>query len=154
MTALMLTEHAKKVYLAYRKEKDDMRAMPAWIRMAEQNKKIEMLFCAVPKRIAGKESVEAVVFEKGGKEFRLKAEGVFVEIGSDPQSELAHRLGVSLDAKSGKIKVGPDMATNVKGVFAAGDVTNGSADFEQIIIAGAEGANAARSAYKHVRKRA
>jgi len=154
MSALMLTEYAKKIYLAYRKEKCDMRAMPAWVKAAEQNKKIKMLFSLAPKRIEGKEFVEAMVFDNAGKEFRLKVEGVFVEVGSIPQTELAYRLGVALDGNSGKIKVGSDMATNVKGVFAAGDVTNGSADFEQIIIAASEGANAARSAYKYVRKRA
>lgn len=152
MAALMLAEHAKKVYLAYRKEKKEMRAMPAWLKKAEQNRKIEMLFCAIPKRIAGRESVEAVVFERGGKELKLKVDGAFVEIGSDPQSELAKKLGVSLDSKSGKIKADGGMSTNVKGVFAAGDVTNGSADFEQIIVAASEGAIAARSAYNYVRK--
>ncbi|MFH1237726.1 MAG: FAD-dependent oxidoreductase [Candidatus Aenigmatarchaeota archaeon] len=152
MTALMLTEHAKKIYIAYRKCKKDMRAMPAWVTSAEANPKIEMVFNAVPKRIEGSNLVEAMVFDKEGKTLRLKVEGVFVEIGSIPQTELAQKLGAVLE-KSGKIKVGHDMTTSVRGVFAAGDVTGGSADFEQIIIAASEGANAARSAYKYVRKR-
>ena len=152
MSALMLTEHAKKIYLAYRKCRNDMRAMPAWVASAETNPKIEMVFNAVPKKIEGSNLVEAMVFEKEGKALRLKVEGVFVEVGSIPQTELAQKLGVALE-KNGKIKVGSGMATNVKGVFAAGDVTSGSADFEQIIIAASEGANAARSAYKYVRKR-
>jgi thioredoxin reductase (NADPH) len=151
MSALMITEHAKKVYLVYRKEKEDMRAMPAWVRKAEQNRKVEMIFSSAPKRIEGKEKVEAMVFEKSGKELRLRVDGVFVEVGTVPQTALAEKLGVSLD-KGGKIKVGCDMTTNVKGVFAAGDVTNGSADFEQIIIAASEGANAAKSAYNYLRK--
>jgi thioredoxin reductase (NADPH) len=92
-----------------------------------------------------------MVFERNGKDLRLKIEGVFVEVGSEPQSELAKKLGVSLD-KNGKIKVAGDMTTSVKGVFAAGDVTDGSADFEQIITSAAEGANAARSAYRYLRK--
>ncbi|MCX6817832.1 MAG: FAD-dependent oxidoreductase [Candidatus Aenigmarchaeota archaeon] len=153
MSALMLAEHAKKTYLTYRKGKDDMRAMPTWVTSAETNPKIEMIFNAIPKRIEGKEFVQAILFDKEGKEFSLKVDGVFVENGAIPQTELALKLGVAVEEKSGKIKVGPDMVTNVKGVFAAGDVTNGSADFEQIIIAAAEGANAARSAYKYVRKR-
>lgn len=151
MAALMLAEHAKKVYLVYRKEKKEMRAMPAWVRRAEKNKKVEMVFCSLPKRIEGNGKVEAMVFEKSGKEFSLKVEGVFVEVGSEPQNELARKLGVSL-GRAGKIKVAAGMSTNVKGVFAAGDVTNGSADFEQIIISAAEGANAARSAYNYLRK--
>jgi thioredoxin reductase (NADPH) len=152
MSALMLTEHARKIYLAYRKCKNDMRAMPAWVKMAEENPKIEMVFNAIPKRIEGSNLVEAIVFEKEGKGLKLKVEGVFVEVGSIPQTELAQKLGVKID-DNGKIKVGCDMVTNIKGVFAAGDVTSGSADFEQIITSAAEGANAARSAYKYVRKR-
>jgi thioredoxin reductase (NADPH) len=151
MTALLLTEHAKRVYLVYRKEKQEMRAMPAWIKKAEKNKKIEMLFCLPPKRIEGREKVEAVVFDKGKGEFRLKLDGVFVEIGADPQTSLAKKLGVAL-TESGEIKVDCEMRTNVQGVFAAGDVTNGSGEFEQIITAASEGAIAARSAYQHVRK--
>jgi len=151
MAAMMLTEHAKKVYLVYRGVKEKMRAMPAWVRRAEKNRKIEMVFSAVPKRIDGEEKVESMVFDVAGKDLRLKVEGVFVEIGSMPQSELAKKLGVMLD-KNGKIKVDCEMQTNVKGLFAAGDVTNGSADFEQIITSAAEGANAARSAYMYLRK--
>jgi thioredoxin reductase (NADPH) len=152
MAALMLTEHAKKVYLIYRGERDKMRAMPAWVKKAEQNSKIEMVFSAVPKRIDGVGKVESMVFERNGKDLRLKIDGIFVEVGSIPQSELARKLGVAID-KNGKIKVAGDMTTNVKGVFAAGDVTNGSADFEQIITSAAEGANAARSAYAYLRKK-
>ncbi len=151
MTALLLSEHAKKVYIVYRKEKKEMRAMPAWIKKAEKNKKIEMIFCVYPKRIEGREKVEAVVFDRGKKEFRLKLDGIFVEVGADPQTSLAKKLGVALTEK-GEIKVDCDMQTNVKGAFAAGDVTNGSGEFEQIITAASEGAIAARSAYKHARK--
>jgi thioredoxin reductase (NADPH) len=43
------------------------------------------------------------------------------------------------------------MSTNVRGVFAAGDVTTGSNRFEQIVTAEAEGAIASESAYKYIR---
>jgi thioredoxin reductase (NADPH) len=151
MSALLLAQHAKKVYITYRKEKKDMRAMPSWIEKAEKHEKIEMLFSAVPKRIEGKDKVEAMVFEREGKEFVLKVDGVFVEIGSEPQNYLAKSLGVEL-TNEGKIRVDEEMKTNVQGVFAAGDVTNGSANFEQIVIATAEGALAARSAYNYLKQ--
>lgn len=150
-SALLLTEHAKKVYLTYRKDKREMRAMPFWVKKAEKNGKIEMFFRAVPKEIKGKDKLEAVVFEKDGKDLEIRMDGLFVEIGWLPANELVKKLGVSLDEK-GKIKVGPGMETNIEGVFAAGDITNGSNGMEQIVTSCSEGSIAAESAYNHVKK--
>lgn len=150
-SALLLAEYAKKVYIIYRKAKEDMRAMPYWVKKAEENDKIEMIFRSVPKEIKGKEKLESVVFEKDGKDLEIKMDGLFVEIGTDPENSLAKKLGVSLD-EQGKIKVEKDMSTNVEGVFAAGDITNGSNGMEQIVTSCAEGSIAAESAYNYVKK--
>lgn len=150
-SALLLAEHAKKVYLVYRKSKENMRAMPSIIRRAEKNKKIEMIFRATPKEIRGSNKVEEVVFDQEGEELRLKTDGLFVEIGRIPETSLPQKLGVILDER-GKIKVRQDMSTNVKGVFAAGDITNGSNNIEQIVTACSEGAIAAESAYNYLKK--
>ena len=149
--AILLAEHARKVYLVYRRAKENMRAMPFWIRKAEKNKKIEMVFRAKPKEIVGSEKVESVIFEQDGEELRLEMDGVFIEIGSEPANELARSLGVKLDER-GRIMVKPDMSTSVKGVFAAGDVTSGSNYFDQIVTACSEGAIAAESAYHHLKR--
>ena len=77
-SALLLTEHAKKVYLVYRKAKEDMRAMPYWIKKAEENKRIEMVFKAIPKELKGKDKLESVVFEKERKNLEIKMDGIFV----------------------------------------------------------------------------
>jgi len=150
-SALLLTEHARKVYLVYRKGKKDMRAMPSVIRKAEKNKKIEIIFRAKPKEIRGSERLEEVVFEQDGEDLRLEMDGLFVEVGWVPETPLAVNLGIALD-RNGKIKVKNDMSTNVKGVFAAGDITSGSNDMEQITNACSEGAIAAESAYNYVKK--
>ncbi len=150
-SALLLTEHAKKVYLIYRKSKENMRAMPYWVKKAEENKRIEMVFRAVPKGLKGKDKLESVVFERGGKDLEIRMDGMFVEIGWLPENSLAKKLGVSLDSE-GKIKVGPGMETNVGGVFAAGDITNGSNGMEQIVTSCSEGAIASESAYNYVKK--
>ena len=50
----------------------------------------------------------------------------------------------------GRIIVNPDMSTNIRGFFAAGDVSTGSNKFDQIITAAAEGAIAADSAYHFI----
>lgn len=81
---------------------------------------------------------------------QLDVTGLFIEIGSMPNAELAHDVGVRLDEK-GAIDVDKSMRTNIDGIFAAGDVTNGSSGFMQYIIAAAEGARAAASAYEDIR---
>lgn len=150
-SALLLTEHAKKVYLVYRKAKEDMRAMPYWIKKAEENEKIETVFKAIPKELKGKDKLESITFEKDGKDIEIKMDGIFVEIGWLPENSLAKKLGVSVD-ENGKIRVSKGMSTNVEGVFAAGDITNGSNGMEQIVTSCAEGSIAAESAYNYVKK--
>jgi len=151
-SALLLSEYAKKVYLIYRREKKKMRAMPVWIERAENNKKIEMIFESVPKELKGEEKLESVIFDQNGKNIEIKLDGLFIEIGTDPESDLAKKLGVSVNEK-GYIEVNRDMSTNVPKVFAAGDVTTGSNMLAQIVTACAEGAIAAESAYKYLKKR-
>ena len=74
---------------------------------------------------------------------------MFVEIGSTPSTAIAKELGVELD-EGGYIKVDEGMRTNIKGVYAAGDVTAGSAKFRQIVTAASEGAIAAVSAFQDI----
>lgn len=150
-SAIVLSEHAKKVYLVYRKDYERMRAMPYWKEMAKRNGKIEMIFYSVPSKLLGKDKLEGIMIkDKSGKESELKADGMFVEIGSVPETELAEKIGAEKEEK-GLIKVDTGMSTNVKGFFAAGDLTTGSDHFEQIITSAAEGAIAANSAYNYLR---
>jgi thioredoxin reductase (NADPH) len=79
----------------------------------------------------------------------LAVDGLFVEIGSQPEVELAHHVGVELD-ELGFIKVNAMMETNVPGIYAAGDVTNFFGHFKQDITAAAMGSVAATSAFKHI----
>ena len=72
---------------------------------------------------------------------KLKIDGVFISIGEIPQNQLAKKLGVKLD-DNGYIITDKQQRTNVKGVYAAGDITGG---LRQIITACAEGAIAALS---------
>ncbi|MEA1994146.1 MAG: FAD-dependent oxidoreductase [Euryarchaeota archaeon] len=150
-SALLLSEYAKKVYLMYRRGKEKMRAMPTWIERAEHNNKIEMGFNAIPKKLKGKNTLESVIFDQDGETVEKRTDGLFIEIGTEPVSELAQDLGVSVNEK-GYILVEPDMSTNIPGVFAAGDVTTGSNMLAQIVTACAEGAIAAESVYKYVKK--
>ncbi len=76
---------------------------------------------------------------------------MFIEIGSDPNVDLARDLGVATD-DGGFITVGADMSTNIPGIYAAGDITDGSDKFRQVITAAAEGAIAARTLHAALAK--
>lgn len=90
-------------------------------------------------RITGEKRVTGIgVMEYGKDEEVIKLDGVFIEIGYEPSIEFADLLDKN---NSDEIKVNGDLATNVPGIFAAGDVND--AWGEQIVIAAGEGAKAA-----------
>ena len=91
-------------------------------------------------------AVESVTLLRDGKEEDYKTDAVFVAIGDDPSNELAKELGVNLD-DDGYIITDKNQATNVDGVYSAGDITGG---VKQWIVACGEGAVAAISAYKYL----
>jgi alkyl hydroperoxide reductase subunit F len=86
------------------------------------------------------------VKDDAGKTKELPADGIFIEMALLPNSQMVAGL-VELDEQS-RIKVDCSNHTNIQGVFAAGDVTNGYA--EQVLIAVGEGAKAALSAYEYL----
>lgn len=76
----------------------------------------------------------------------LSIDGAFIELGLQPNNELAYDL-VNLD-EEGRIIVNQHCQTNVSGIFAAGDVTNVYA--EQVPVAIGEGVKAALSAWSYL----
>jgi len=145
--ALLLAEHAKKVYIIYRKEK--IRAEPINLKRIEQNKKIVVINNTNVVEVKGEQMVKSVVLDKafeGKKEIVL--DGVFVAIGHIALSGLAKELGVKLNKKGEIIINHKDSSTNVGGVFGAGDVAD--KPFKQAITGVAEGATAAHSAYEFI----
>jgi len=87
-----------------------------------------------------------ILKDKAGAFKEFEADGMFVEKGLVPNSDMVKKL-VKLD-KRGRIIVDNANCTNVPGIFAAGDVTNNYA--EQVLIAVGEGAKAALSAYDYL----
>jgi len=148
--ALLLTEHAKKVYIIYRGE--EIHPEPINMERVKKNKKLEVINKTNVNEIKGDKTVTSVILDKpykGKKE--LKVEGVFVAIGHIALSELAKKIGVHTD-KAGEIKIDHMTSeTNVKGVYAAGDVTD--KQFKQLITGVADGCTAAYSAYEYIKKR-
>jgi multidrug efflux pump subunit AcrA (membrane-fusion protein) len=81
-----------------------------------------------------------------GAAHHVPLEGVFVQIGLVPNTEWL--TGTVTLSRHGEIEVDARGATNVPGVFAAGDAT--TVPYKQIVIAAGEGAKAALSAFDHL----
>lgn len=150
--AIHASAFTKKVYIIHRR--DEYRAEPVWVEKLRQNKKIEEILSSQITQISGGEKVESISLDKPYQGSHiLKVDGVFIEVGQVPTSALVSRLGVELDER-GYVKVDPGMATNVPGVFAAGDLTaiQGGILFRQFVTAASDGARAAASVYQYLHK--
>ena len=148
--AVFLGDIAEKVYLIYRGDK--IRCESYWTHAIEHNPKIEVLAMTNIKEIAGEGKVTSVTLDNPYQQTDVLAvDGVFVEIGSEPDTTLCKDLEIEIDDQ-GYIKIQPDGHTGVKGIWAAGDITTGSNKFKQIITAAAEGAIAANSIQKFLKK--
>lgn len=75
--------------------------------------------------------------------------GVFVAIGSDPNTSLVDHLEIKKDS-SGCIVIDQRQATSYPRLYAAGDVTTGSNKFKQTIMSAAEGCLAANSIHEDI----
>lgn len=95
------------------------------------------------KRFAGESRIEKVVFED---DTQIDIFSVFIAYGTAGSADLARKLGIFTEGS--RIKVDESMATNVPGVFAAGDCIGGML---QIAAAVYEGATAGTSAVKYIR---
>jgi thioredoxin reductase (NADPH) len=128
----------KEVYVIHRR--DQLRAEKAYEDEAK-NKGVKIVYNTHVESINGKDKVQYLELHdvNTNKKSKLMVDGVFVSIGEEPQNELAKQLGVKLDEK-GYVLVDKEQRTNVKGVYAAGDLTGG---LRQIVTACAEGAIAA-----------
>jgi thioredoxin reductase (NADPH) len=146
--ALFLTHFANKVYLVHRR--DQLRAEKMLQERLFKNPKIEIIWDHVVDEVIGKENpkeVNAVKLKnvKTGALQTLKVQGVFIAIGHTPRSEL-FKEQLELD-KEGYIKVVPGTtATQVPGVFAAGDVADKV--YRQAVTAAGLGCMAALEAEK------
>lgn len=111
-------------------------------------KNIPIYLKTVVKEIVGKQKVERVVIQKDGKEKKIEVSGIFI-FRDIPTVPLFSKAGIKLDHGQ-CVSVDRFQKTNLKGVFAAGDVTCGGM---QIVSAAGEGCVAAMQAIKYIRKK-
>ena len=147
--AVLLSKYAKRVYIVYRGAAFT-RPEAANLRLLEESANVERLFNTKVIELKGEDGLSGLVLDQevnGSAE--LAVDGIFIEIGADPRTELARQLGTQLNEKD-EIIVDRQMGTNVHGVFAAGDVTDAGGDLKQTLTAAAQGALAATAAYADV----
>lgn len=94
-------------------------------------------------KVKGEFGLQAIVFEDGSE---LEAAGLFIALGTAGSSSLALKLGAIQEGRY--VKVDEHSATNVPGLFAAGDCTGG---LLQVAKAVHEGAEAGLSAVKYIK---
>jgi len=142
--ALFLSQNVKKVYIIYRGE--EIRAEPINKKRVEDNHKIEIIYRTNIVEIKGENTVKSVIFDSGTE---FEVDGVFIEVGSIPNSDLAKHIGAKTNEKD-EIIINRKSETNLPGVFAAGDVAD--APFKQAITGVAEGVIAAYSAFDYIKE--
>lgn len=141
--ALVLSRVAKKVYVIYRKEK--LRAEPSIAEQVYSCHNVEVIHEANVIEIVGCEGMVSKVVLDNGNEIPM--DGVFIDVGYEPCSEIVKNVGVEMDLEN-QIIVDKEMKTNIEGIFAAGDVTNSL--LKQAITAAADGAKACWSAFRYI----
>lgn len=143
--AFFLTRFASKVYLVHRRE--HFRGADILQKRVMNNEKIVPVLCTNIESINGEDGVKSVSLKNAltGEKSTLQTDGVFIFIGYDPNTSF---VDAELLNEQKEIVVDMNMKTPVDGLFAAGDIRSGSK--RQIVMAAADGATAALSAYEYL----
>jgi len=146
--AAIAAQVANKVYLIHRRS--EFRAEPYWVDEVNKKDNVEFVLETNVVEILGDKVVTGVKLDKefNGSDI-INVNGVFIEIGSIPSTELAKKLGCEIDDRK-HLKVGEGMQTTVPGVFAAGDVSSASNYFAQFATAAGEGSIAGNSVFNYL----
>jgi len=143
-----LISYAKKIYLLSR---SGLRADPLIQEKVKKSSKVTIVYNAEIKEIVGDKFVSGLKYldKKTNKIRKLAVEGVFVEIGTMPNSEIFRNL-VKINTAGEIVVDRKTMATSCLGVFAAGDVTDEI--YKQNNISAGDGVIAILSAYNYLLK--
>jgi thioredoxin reductase (NADPH) len=138
--AMFLTKFASKVTIVHRR--DAFRASKVMQDRVFANDKIDVMWNTVLDEIVGDDAVTGAVARDvvTGETRTIAADGVFMAIGHDPTTSL-FRDQLPVDENGYLVVREPTTATDVPGVFAAGDVTDHT--YRQAVTAAGQGCKAA-----------
>ncbi len=149
--AILLAKYAKTVYLVYRGD-TLFRPEPILLKVLAKTENVKVLLETEVSELVGSDEagltgVNLTKPFEGSDELTL--DGLFIEAGADPRLEVPKQLGLETNPNTDEVHVDRMQKTNVPGIYAAGDLTDGT-DLKQTITAAAQGAISALSAYTHV----
>jgi thioredoxin reductase (NADPH) len=142
--ALFLANLASSLTIIHRR--DALRAEKIYQDRARENPRISFVWDTVVEEILGQERVEAVAIRnvKTGETRRLEIDGVFIFVGSLPNTGFVASLFCESIDSGCHVPTNADMETSVRGIYAVGDVRQHS--YRQIATAVGEGVTAAIAA--------
>jgi thioredoxin reductase (NADPH) len=150
--ALFLTKVATKVHIVHRRE--DFRASKVMLERARKNDKIAFITNAVVEEVLGVDEGKLTGLRlrniQTGETWDVPADGLFVAIGHDPNTQL-FLDSLDHDENGYLITKGKTTETNVEGVFAAGDVQDHV--YRQAVTAAGSGCQAALDAERFLAAR-
>lgn len=143
--ALDLSKVAKSVTIVHRSQ---FRADKVLVDQLLTNEKIKVYLNTQILEIIGNEAMTGLLvkYNSSDSTTTLEGDGIFIEIGHNANSDIFKDI-LTLN-KAGEILVDEKNATNIPGIFAAGDVTQ--IPYKQIIIATSDGAKAALAANDYI----
>lgn len=145
--ALYLAKIARKVYLIHRR--DEFRANRSLVEKVKNCANIELVLSAKPTKIIGDKNVNAIEISQNGETKTLNVNGVFVAIGSVPNTDVLKGF-VELDER-GYVKADENGETSLPGFYAAGDVRTKA--LRQVITACSDGACCVNSVEEYLNLR-
>lgn len=142
--ALYLTNHASKVYVVHRSDK--FKAEKILQDRLFKNPKIEVIWNHVLDEVLGNENPKTVTGARlknslNGTIKEMKIDGIFIAIGHKPNSDLFKNTQLEIDAEGYILTKPNSTATNIPGVYAAGDIQDRI--YRQAITAAGTGCMAA-----------
>jgi len=147
ISALSLSGTAKEVHIFYRGKV--IRCEIITMKRLKDKKNIIIHYEAIPVKLIGENKLEGIEVKENEKKKIYPLDGIFIEIGAIPLTELVKDLNIKLDDEK-HIIVDENMNTSIPGLFGAGDVTHQK--LKQVIVSSGQGAIAAKSAYDYINK--
>jgi len=147
--ALFLTKYCRKVTIIHRR--DRFRGERIYQERVFADEKIKVLWDTVVAAVNGGDKIESLDLRnlKIGNKLKLQVDGLFVSIGTEPQTAFVKGL---LDLNEwGQVKVNLNMQSSIAGIFAAGDVSDACP--KQIATAVGTGVHAALSVEEYLSSR-
>ena len=142
--AIFLARGCEKVYVIHRR--DELRAAKILQSALLSLDNVEMVWDSEVTAINGEDSVESISVhnKKTGEDVTLEVAGVFIATGNTPNLP---KIDIKKN-ESGYIEAGEDCATNIPGIYAAGDIR--TKKLRQVSTAVADGANAVYSVQEYL----